>query len=178
MAFLAGIIIIGIYFKRRQQARQRFTIDSDDSLAGGDTEAEEVPGTLTPFTFHPLNMLSRPKTKSPATAVPSTHTQDQRNSSQDPTSAALRADSEGRIGDTLVDIMQNMQNIQQRLLHIEGQLTGGRAQNQEQNRQRLRRTSTTGSVENPFETPSEGTSDAPPTYISAEVREQQSTEDH
>jgi hypothetical protein len=172
--FLATIIIGSIYFKRRQrlrwqQARQRFTIDPDGSL-GRDTEVEEVPGTLTPFTLlRPLNMLSRFNNKSSATAGPSAqpHTQEQLNTS---VGLTQRADSEGRIGDTLVEIMQNMQNMQQRLLHIEGQLTGTgeRAQDQEQNRQRLRRTSTTQSVENPFETSSEGTSDAPPTYNSEE----------
>jgi hypothetical protein len=173
--FLIIIIISFVYFKRRRRLRlqlaRRLTIDSDGPLV--ETQIEEVPGpgALTPFTLaHPINNSSHPRTplkkSSPTTSLHTTQprTQDEMSSSQPSRSVGLRPNSTGNLGDTLVEMMQGMQHIQERLLHIEGHLNGERVQDREQNHQRLWRISTTQSRENPFQTRSEVTLGAPPTY--------------
>jgi hypothetical protein len=124
-----------------------------------------------PFTLpQPINTLSHPRTplkkSSPTTLLHTTQprSQDEMNSSQPSRSVSLRPDSAVNLGDTLVEMIQSMQHIQERLLHLEGHLSGERVQDREQDRQRLRRISTTQSRENPFQTRSEVTLGAPPTY--------------
>jgi hypothetical protein len=115
-----------------------------------------VPATLTPFS-PPLSLNISPRRQTlgtkpaPTTVSPTTQpdTGDQLNTSQAPSSAGLGANPEER--DTLVEAVQQMQ---ERLVVLEGQLSGERAQDHSQ--QRLRRTSSGRS------------SDAPPTYISNE----------
>jgi hypothetical protein len=157
-----------MYIKRRQRLRRQamqtwISIDLDAGTSGPVSETREMSqahGTLTPFTLPaPLNIPSRlraPFTKSSFTNVPPVqlHTRDQPNPNQPHGNADLRADS---VGDTMVEMMQNMQSMQRQLLHLLGE------RNRDQNR--LRRTSTHQSGEDPIENVrSDGTSDVPPTY--------------
>ena len=136
------------------QRDRRITIDSDGPA--GDTQAEEASGTFTPFThslpFHTSSQLQTPLTKSSSTVFPPTtkpHTPDQ-------PSAGVRDNSDRT--DTLVEMMQH---IQERLLHIEGHLTAERVQDRERTGQRHQRMSTAQSGEDTSETLSD---DRPPTY--------------
>ena len=170
VAFLLIIVISVIYIKRRQRLRlqqtRRVTIDSDRQPAG-DTQVEEAPGTLAPFTHSlPFDISSQLQTlwvESSSTAFPpeQPHTRDQPNPNQPPRSADLRADS---VGDTLAEMKQNMQSMQLQLLHIQGQLLAERGLDRDQHR--FRRTSMDQSGEDPSETQSDGISDVPPTYQS------------
>jgi hypothetical protein len=154
-AFIITIIISIIYIKRRQRLRLQgagqTTIES--GKPAGDTQAKEVPGTLTPFTLPlPFNILPRvqtPLTESSSTTFPPTrlkaqaHTRDPPNQSQLAKGIGLRTEPEGR--DTLVEMLHH---FQERLILLE----------RERDRDRRVR------VEDSFETRSDGTSDAPPTY--------------
>jgi hypothetical protein len=162
VAFLLIIVISIIYIKRRQRLRlqqaRRVTTDSDRPPARG-TQVEEASGTLTPFTlslpFNTSSQLQTPRAEPSSTALPheQPHTRDQPNPNQPPRSADPRADS---VGDTVVEMMQNMQSMQRQLLHLLGE--------RDRDDHRLRRTSAHQSGEDPIETRSDGTSDSPPTY--------------
>jgi hypothetical protein len=178
VAFLIITIVSIVYFRRRQRLRLQqargLAIDSDGPLIETRTKDVPGPGSLTPFMLPlPINILSdlqTPLKKPPPTAFPPPTRQPRtRQNELDPgqpsrRDVGLRPDPAGNVGDTLVEMMQSMQHIQERLLHLEGHLSGERAQDREQDQQRLRRISTAQSGENPFETRSEGTLGAPPTY--------------
>jgi hypothetical protein len=160
VAFLLIIVISVIYIKRRERLRLqqvRRVTDSDRPVRG--TQVEEPSGTLTPFTlylpFNTSSQLQTPRAEPSSTAFPheQPHTRDQPDPNQPPRSADLRADS---VGDTVVEMIQNMQSMQRQLLHLLGE--------RDRDDHRLRRTSTDQSGEDPIETRSEGTSDSPPTY--------------
>jgi hypothetical protein len=162
------IVIIGvIYLKRRrrlllQQAR-RIAIDPDgpprDPVT--ETEVEEVPGTLMPFTL-PLSLntqLQPALTNFSPTPSPPVwpNARDQTSSKQAPRNPGLTVDSEGR--DTLLEMVHH---LQERVAYLEGRSSGERVR--DRGRQRLQRTSTSRSSDDPIETRSGGTSDAPPIY--------------
>ena len=132
------------------------TIDSDGSSVG-DARVEEVPGVVTPYTYpdldDTLSQLHTPLTKSSLTVNAQPHTQHHAIGlgSQLPGSAGLWADS-GR--DTMAEVLQRVLQLERLVLH-EGHLSGVRG---------VRSMSTTWSGENPFETQSDSTSAAPPTY--------------
>jgi hypothetical protein len=119
----------------------------------------QTSGTLTPFTLPRLISQQRtPLTKSPAMTFP--HAQlripDEPRSTR-ARNTRHRDASEER--DTLVEVVQCLQGLQERVAYLEGRSSGERERDR-----RLQRMSTAIVGEDPFG--SEGTSDAPPTYRS------------
>jgi hypothetical protein len=159
-------LLLLIYFKRRQRLRQQALRTGISIYSGAKTSAPAVEdretsqalahGTITPFT--PPFLLDTPsQLRIPPTKSPPIASLPRQPRFGEQRSAGLRADSEGR--DVLVEMMQNMVHIQERLLHLEGHFPGEGDRDR-----RIRRTSTSRNDENPFEIRSDGTSDAPPTY--------------
>jgi hypothetical protein len=121
-----------------------------------DSEAEEAPGILTPFTLSSLvSQLRIPlKGSPPKTTIPSVLNEPR---STQAGNTRRRDDLEGR--DTLVEVVEVMRRFQERLAHLEERSSGERAWER-----RLQRTSSPNQSEATFR--SEGTSDPPPTYKS------------
>jgi hypothetical protein len=120
MVFPIIVIISALYFKRRRRLRRRNTIDSGGPA--GDTQVKDFSGTLTPFTLpSPITgnisaKLQKSLTESSPTAFPPTqpHIEDQ------PSTSVIAGSERGH---TLVEMRQNMQNMQDRLVLIEGHLS-------------------------------------------------------
>jgi hypothetical protein len=163
VAFIIITIINILYVKRRRRLRaqqaRRITIDPDGPLPGqvAETQVEQAPGTLTPFTVSlPLNTQLQPPLTGSSVPIPpmdSPHARDQERPKQSPTSTDPRASSPRQ--DTLVEMMHH---FQERLLLLEGE----RVRDREIGRMS---TGTSRNAEDTFETHSDMISDAPPTYV-------------
>jgi hypothetical protein len=115
-------------------------------------------GTLTPFKLpNLLSQLQIPRTKSSGTTVPpaQTHSLARPRLTQG-RSTGRRDHSEGR---ALVEVVEVVQRLQERVAYLEGHPSEERARNR-----RRQRTSTPSQGEDTVE--SEGTVDPPPTYSS------------
>jgi hypothetical protein len=152
-----------IYVKRRQRLRlqaKRITIDGPlvqgPAATTGDSEVQEASGTLTPFTLPNLiSQLRAPLKKSPPkTSVPPVLNGP---GSTQARTARPRDDPEGR--NTLVEVVEVMHRLQERVAYLEGRSSGDRVQERRQ-----RRTSAPSQGEDTSR--SEDTFDPPPTYKS------------
>jgi hypothetical protein len=162
VALLVIAVITCLCIKRRQRLRlQQAEGNTADSyrlpVARGVKAAQR---TVTPFTLPvPFNTTSRsrkPLAKSSSTQL---QRRNRPNKRQAPQSDRPRALSEGHPGETLAEMIQNMQ---QQLLHIQRHLLGESGQASPGGDGRTGRTSQSGDCA--FETQSEGRSDAPPVY--------------
>jgi hypothetical protein len=150
--------VIGIiYVKRGKRLRPRQTrLDGPGPGADATTkEAGEARGTFTNLTskLHTLLTISSPKQTVPPVRP---HILNDRMSTQT-TSTRRRYDSEGK--GTLVEMVEVMHRLQERVAYLEGRSSGNRAPERG-----LRRTSTPSQSE--ATSRSDDTSDPPPTYES------------
>jgi hypothetical protein len=160
IVFILPLLTV-IYFGRkerlrRQAMRAQISIPLGVSTSGPVSEARRISQTqtqtsLAPFTVPlPSNILSAPLTTSSSTALPPPlpHTRDR-------PSASPRVDSEER--DTMAEVLQRVRQLEEL---VQGHLSGERDRDR-----RIWRTSINLNDEDPFESRSDGTSDAPPTYV-------------
>jgi hypothetical protein len=154
--------IIDVKRKRRLHLQQARQITTDSSPGQGpamtiqDSEADEAPGTLTLFILPSIiSQLRTPFKRSPSRTTVLPVLNDPR--STQARSINCRDDLEGR--DTLVEVLEVMHCLQERVAYLEGRSSGERTRDR-----RLRGTSTPGLSGEAIS--SEGTSDPLPTYKS------------
>jgi hypothetical protein len=166
VAFLVITVITCLCIKRRQRLRlQQAEGNTADfyrlPAARGINTAQR---TVTPFILPVPFLNTTSQSRAPLTNL-SSSTQLQRRNRPNKRKAPQRhtpsALSEGHPGETLTEMIQNMQ---QQLLRIQGHLLGERGQASQGGDRRTGRTSASQSGDRTFETRSEGRSDAPPTY--------------